>query len=128
MPTITLPDGSQRQFPLPVTGADVAAAIGPGLAKAALAVKLNGVVKDLSHHIQEDAKLEIVTKTHPDALELLRHDAAHVLAEAVQELFPGTQITFGPATETGFYYDFHRAEAFTRSMNPNHEQSVRQPV
>src|SRR5690606_20884209 len=96
MPTITLPDGSQRQFPLPVTGADVAAAIGPGLAKAALAVKLNGVVKDLSHHIQEDCKLEIVTRTHPDALELLRHDAAHVLAEAVQELFPGTQITFGP--------------------------------
>src|SRR5262245_15069104 len=113
MPTITLPDGSQRQFPNPVTGAEVAAAIGPGLAKAALAVKLNGQVKDLATSIREDARVEIVTKTHPAALELLRHDAAHVLAEAVQELFPGTQITFGPATETGFYYDFHREEPFT---------------
>ena len=128
MPTITLPDGSQRQFPLPVTGADVAAAIGPGLAKAALAVKLNGVVKDLTHHIQEDVKLEIVTKTHPDALELLRHDAAHVLAEAVQELYPGTQITFGPATESGFYYDFHRAEAFTPADFDKIEAKMREIV
>src|SRR5499426_1162409 len=113
MPTITLPDGSQRQFANPVTGAEVAAAIGPGLAKAALAVKLNGEVKDLSHSITTDAKLEIVTKTHKDALELLRHDAAHVLAEAVQELFPGTQITFGPAIDSGFYYDFVRNDHFT---------------
>ena len=113
MPTITLPDGSQRQFANPVTGAEVAAPIGPGLAKAALAVKLNGEVKDLSLPITADARLEIVTRTHKVALELLRHDAAHVLAEAVQELYPGTQITFGPATETGFYYDFHRKEPFT---------------
>jgi threonyl-tRNA synthetase len=76
-------------------------------------VKINGEVKDLSHTITGDAKVEIVTRTHPDALELLRHDAAHVMAEAVQELYPGTQITFGPATETGFYYDFHREEPFT---------------
>lgn len=128
MPTITLPDGSQRQFANPVTGAEVAAAIGPGLAKAALAVKLNGEVRDLSHPITDDAKLEIVTKTHPDALELLRHDAAHVLAEAVQELFPGTQITFGPATETGFYYDFHREEAFTPADFEKIEAKMREIV
>jgi len=113
MPTITLPDGSQRQFPAAVSGADLAASIGAGLAKAALAVKIDGKVKDLATVIDHDAKVEIVTKTHPDALDLIRHDAAHVMAEAVQELFPGTQITFGPATETGYYYDFHRAEPFT---------------
>ena len=128
MPTITLPDGSQRQFANPVTGAEVAAAIGPGLAKAALAVKLNGQVKDLATSISEDAKVEIVTKTHKDALELLRHDAAHVLAEAVQELFPGTQITFGPATESGFYYDFHRAEHFTLEDFEKIEQRMREIV
>ncbi|HVJ42005.1 MAG TPA: threonine--tRNA ligase [Dongiaceae bacterium] len=113
MPTITLPDGSQRQFPAAVSGADLAASIGSGLAKAALAVKIDGKVKDLATVIDHDAKVEIVTKTHPDALDLIRHDAAHVMAEAVQELYPGTQITFGPATETGYYYDFHRAEPFT---------------
>ncbi|MET1026845.1 MAG: threonine--tRNA ligase [Dongiaceae bacterium] len=113
MPTITLPDGSQRQFAAPVSGADLAAAIGPGLAKAALAVKVDGKVKDLATLLDRDAKVEIVTRTHPDALDLLRHDGAHVMAEAVQELYPGTQITFGPATENGFYYDFHRQEPFT---------------
>jgi threonyl-tRNA synthetase len=113
MLTITLPDGSQRQFPAAVSGADLAASIGSGLAKAALAVKIDGKVKDLASLIDHDAKVEIVTRTHPDALDLIRHDAAHVMAEAVQELFPGTQITFGPATETGYYYDFHRAEPFT---------------
>ncbi len=128
MPTITLPDGSQRQFDKPVTGAEVAAAIGPGLAKAALAVKLDGEVKDLADPITTDAKLEIVTKTHKDALELLRHDAAHVLAEAVQELFPGTQITFGPATESGFYYDFHRAEHFTLDDFAKIEQRMKEIV
>jgi threonyl-tRNA synthetase len=113
MPTITLPDGSQRQFPAAVSGADLAASIGSGLAKAALAVKIDGKVKDLATIIDHDAKVEIVTRTHPDALDLIRHDAAHVMAEAVQELYPGTQITFGPATETGYYYDFHRADPFT---------------
>jgi threonyl-tRNA synthetase len=113
MPTITLPDGSQRQFPAAVSGAELAASIGAGLAKAALAVKIDGKVKDLATVIDHDAKVEIVTKTHPDALDLIRHDAAHVMAEAVQELYPGTQITFGPATETGYYYDFHRTEPFT---------------
>jgi threonyl-tRNA synthetase len=112
--TITLPDGSQRSYPRPVTGLTVAESIGPGLAKAALAVKLDGALRDLEREIEKDGKLEIVTaKQTEDALELLRHDCAHVLAEAVQELYPGTQVTFGPATDDGFYYDFAREEPFT---------------
>ncbi len=110
---ISLPDGSIRQFPVPVTGADVAASVGPGLAKAALAIRINGDLRDLNRLIDDDAAVEIVTIRDDDALKLIRHDAAHILAEAVQELFPGTQITFGPATEHGFYYDFHRTEQFT---------------
>src|SRR5579863_6792860 len=113
MVAITLPDGSQRRFDGPVSGAALAAAIGPGLAKAALAIKLDGAVKDLATVIERDATVEIVTAKSPEALELLRHDAAHVMAEAVQELYPGTQVTFGPATETGFYYDFAREAPFT---------------
>src|SRR5271163_2888452 len=113
MVAITLPDGSQRRFDQPVSGAALAAAIGPGLAKAALAIKLDGAVKDLATVIKRDATVEIVTAKSPEALALLRHDAAHVMAEAVQELYPGTQVTFGPATETGFYYDFARDDPFT---------------
>ncbi|MFN3461720.1 MAG: threonine--tRNA ligase [Oceanibaculum sp.] len=113
MVSITLPDGSVKQFEGPVTGADVAASIGAGLAKAALAIKVNGDVKDLASTITADSRIEIVTSKHPDALELLRHDAAHVLAEAAKELYPDVQVTFGPATETGFYYDFARDEPFT---------------
>lgn len=113
MVAITLPDGSVRNFDGPVTGAALAGDIGPGLLKAALAVKVDGALWDLSRPIDTDASVEIVTRDHADALDLLRHDAAHVFAEAVQELFPGTQITFGPAIEDGFYYDFHREEPFT---------------
>ncbi len=113
MVAITLPDGSVRSFDGAVTGAEVAAAIGPRLAKDALAIKLDGAVMDLATAIEADAALEIVTRGHPDALELLRHDCAHILAEAVQELYPGTQVTFGPATDTGFYYDFARDQPFT---------------
>ena len=113
MLTITLPDGAQRKFDGPITGAALAASIGPGLAKAALAIKFDGKVRDLAHVIDRDAKVEIVTRTHVDALELLRHDCAHVMAEAVQELYPGTQITFGPSIENGFYYDFFRETPFT---------------
>ncbi len=113
MINLSLPDGSVRSFPRPVTGAELAADIGAGLAKAALAVKVDGELRDLSRPIERDAKVAVVTPRDPDALELLRHDAAHVLAQAVQELYPGTQITFGPATESGFYYDFARAEPFT---------------
>jgi threonyl-tRNA synthetase len=113
MVAITLPDGSVRAFNGPVTGAEVAAGIGKRLAKDALAVKVNDKLWDLSRAIERDARLEVVTASHPDALEILRHDCAHVLAEAVQELYPDTQVTFGPATEIGFYYDFARAEPFT---------------
>jgi len=113
MPTIKLPDGAERYYPAAVTGAAVAADIGKRLAKDALCVKVDGVLRDLSYEIEADATLEIVTPGHRDALEILRHDAAHVLAEAAQELYPETQVTFGPATETGFYYDFARAEPFT---------------
>ena len=113
MVAITLPDASVREFDAPVSGAEIAAAIGPGLAKAALALKVDGELKDLAHVVDRDAPVEIVTRGHPDALELLRHDCAHVMAEAVQELYPGTQVTFGPAIENGFYYDFARDEPFT---------------
>jgi threonyl-tRNA synthetase len=113
MVNISLPDGSVRQFDKPVSGAEIAAAIGPGLAKAALALRVDGKMVDLGHVVSRDAKIGIVTSRDPDALELLRHDAAHVLAQAVQELFPGTQITFGPSTEDGFYYDFVRDQPFT---------------
>ena len=110
---ITLPDGKVRRFPGPVTGAEIAAAIGPGLAKAALAVKVDDAVKDLAARVERDARVAIVTRDSAEALEILRHDAAHVMAEAVKELYPETQVTFGPATETGFYYDFARDQPFT---------------
>jgi threonyl-tRNA synthetase len=113
MVAITLPDGSVRSFDGSVSGAGLAADIGPGLARAALAVKVDGDLRDLSRTIETDAHVEIVTRDHADALDLLRHDAAHIFAEAVQELFPDTQITFGPSIEDGFYYDFHREEPFT---------------
>ena len=113
MVAITLPDGSVRDFDGPVTGVEIAQSIGPRLAKDALAVKVDGELLDLARTIDRDAAIEIVTRGHPDALDLLRHDAAHVLAQAAQELYPGTQITFGPSTETGFYYDFVRNQPFT---------------
>jgi len=113
MPKITLPDGSERQFDSAVTGADVAASIGAGLAKAAVAVRVDGAPWDLGRPIEDDVALEILTRDSDAGLELLRHDAAHVLAEAVKELWPDTQVTIGPAIENGFYYDFARAEAFT---------------
>lgn len=113
MVAITLPDGSARTFDGPVTGADVAADIGPGLAKAALAIRLDGEMRDLKTVISEDTELSIVTAKDEEALELLRHDAAHVMAEAVQELYPDTQVTIGPVIENGFFYDFAREKPFT---------------
>ena len=110
---ITLPDGSVKQFDGPVTGAELAAAIGPGLAKAALAIKIDGEVLDLSRSIDVDSDVEIVTRKSDEALELIRHDTAHVMAEAVQALYPGTQVTIGPSIENGFYYDFAREQPFT---------------
>ena len=113
MPNITLPDGSVRQFDAATNGAEIAASIGKGLARDAVAVKVDGEMYDLTRDIDSDVQLEIVTRDTEDGLELLRHDAAHVLAEAVKELWPDTQVTIGPAIENGFYYDFARAEPFT---------------
>ncbi|MFQ5773420.1 MAG: threonine--tRNA ligase [Kiloniellaceae bacterium] len=128
MVAITLPDGSVREFDGPVSGFTIAAAIGPRLAKDALAIKVDQAVKDLSTIVEADAKVEIVTRGHPDALALVRHDCAHVMAEAVQELYPGTQVTFGPATDTGFYYDFARAEPFTPEDLEKIEQRMHEIV
>ncbi|HYD29472.1 MAG TPA: threonine--tRNA ligase [Azospirillaceae bacterium] len=111
--TITLPDGSVREFDRPVTGAEIAAGIGQRLAKDALAVKVDGELRDLDLPITGSARIEIVTRTHPDAVELIRHDAAHVMAQAVQELFPGTLDTIGPSIASGYYYDFSRATPFS---------------
>ncbi len=111
--SITLPDGKVLTFPGPVTGREIAAAIGPGLAKAAIAMTVDGAEKDLAATVDRDARVSIITPSTPAGLEILRHDAAHVLAEAVKELYPETQVTFGPATETGFYYDFARDQPFT---------------
>src|SRR6188472_2500500 len=117
---IALPDGSVREMPEGSTPADVAAAIGPGLAKAALAAKIDGEVRDIMRPFEGDSSLALITsRDEKDALELVRHDYAHILAEAVQNLFPGTQITFGPATDDGFYYDFApKDRAFTEEDLP----------
>ncbi len=128
MPEITLPDGSKRVFDHPVTVAEVAADIGPGLAKATLAGKVDGELVDASTLIDKDAELAIVTDRDDDALELIRHDAAHVMAQAVQELFPGTQVTIGPAIEDGFYYDFAREEPFTPDDLKKIEDRMREIV
>ncbi|MDA9251573.1 threonine--tRNA ligase [Alphaproteobacteria bacterium] len=113
MPNITLPDGSQRSYDQPVTPATIAADIGPGLAKAALLAVVDDAEWDLTRPIENDARLSLVTAKDEQALALLRHDCAHVMAEAVLELYPETQVTIGPAIENGFYYDFHRETAFS---------------
>lgn len=113
MPQVTLPDGSSRQFDQSISVHGVAADIGAGLAKAALAGKVNGQLVDTSFLIEQDSDVAIITAKSDEALELIRHDAAHVMAQAVQELFPGTQVTIGPAIEDGFYYDFAREEPFS---------------
>ncbi len=110
---LTLPDGSVREVPAGTTGRDLAASIGPGLAKAALAIRVDGQVRDLSRPLDADAKVSLLTDKDPDALEVLRHSSAHILATAVRELFPGAGIGFGPAIEDGFYYDFDVPRPFT---------------
>ncbi len=113
MPIIQLPDGSERQFDNAVTGLEVAADIGKGLARDAVAIRVEGELWDLTRSIEDDSSVAIITRDSADGLELLRHDAAHVLAEAVKELWPDTQVTIGPAIENGFFYDFAREEPFT---------------
>ncbi|MBP7712173.1 MAG: threonine--tRNA ligase [Gammaproteobacteria bacterium] len=112
MPIITLPDGSQKAFDQPVTVGEVAAAIGPGLARAAVAGRVDGRLVDTSHRIDRDATLAIVTERDPEGVDVIRHSTAHLMAHAVKELFPETQVTIGPVVEDGFYYDFSREERF----------------
>ncbi|GAB2621497.1 threonine--tRNA ligase [Novilysobacter erysipheiresistens] len=128
MIAITLPDGSRREFDNPVTVADIATSIGPGLAKAALAGKVDGKLVDTGYRIDHDASLEIVTDKHPDALEVLRHSTAHLLAQAVQRLFPGAQVTIGPVIDNGFYYDFAYERAFTPEDLPAIEAEMQKIV
>jgi threonyl-tRNA synthetase len=128
MPVVTLPDGSSRSYDNPVTVAEIASDIGPGLAKAALAGKVDGELVDTSFTIGSDAQLAIITGKSDEALELIRHDAAHVMAQAVQELFPGTQVTIGPAIEDGFYYDFAREEPFAPADLQKIEDRMREIV
>jgi len=110
---LTFPDGAVRQYPTGTTGFDIAKGISPSLAKRTVAMALDGVITDLNDPIAQDAKLELINRDDPRALELIRHDAAHMLAEAVQTLWPSTQVTIGPVIENGFYYDFYREEPFT---------------
>ncbi len=113
MVALTFPDGARREYPDNITGLDIAKGISPSLAKRTVAMALDGTVVDLADPIGKDAKIEFLTREDPRALELIRHDCAHVLAEAVQTLWPGTQVTIGPVIENGFYYDFFRNQPFT---------------
>ena len=125
---LTFPDNSIRDFPAGITGRDVAEGISKSLAKKAVAMALDGKLADLSDAIDRDAMVEMVTRDDPRSLELIRHDAAHVMAEAVQELYPGTQVTIGPVIENGFYYDFFRNEPFTTDDLPKIESRMREIV
>tara|TARA_R110002020_G_scaffold34066_2_gene103346 strand:- start:10870 stop:12873 length:2004 start_codon:yes stop_codon:yes gene_type:complete len=125
--SLTFPDGSKREYPAGTTGREVAESISKSLAKKAVAIALDGDLTDLSDPVRDGA-LEIVTRTDPRALELIRHDAAHVMAEAVQELFPGTQVTIGPVIENGFYYDFAKSEPFTPEDLPVIEKKMKEII
>src|SRR2546423_2770827 len=113
MPNIRLPDGSTKSFPNPVTVAEIASSIGAGLARAALAGRVNGKLVDMSYRVDSDADVSIVTERDPEGVEILRHSTAHLLAHAVKELFPDAQVTIGPVIENGFYYDFAYKRPFT---------------
>ena len=113
MVALTFPDGARREYPQGTTGLDIAKGISPSLAKRTVAMALDGAVIDLSDPIERDAKIDFLNREDPRALELIRHDAAHIMAEAVQSLWPGTQVTIGPVIENGFYYDFARNQPFT---------------
>ncbi len=128
MPVITLPDGSRRTFPSTPTIAEIAANIGPGLARATLAGRVDGKLVDASHRVEQDAAVEIVTDKNPDGLEILRHSAAHLLAHAVKELYPEAQVTIGPVIENGFYYDFAYPRGFTEDDLARIEQRMHEIV
>src|SRR3972149_4513290 len=124
MPVITLPDGSRREYPKPVTVAEIAASIGAGLARAALAGRVNGKLVDTSFLVDQDAQLVIVTDRDPDGIEIIRHPSAHLLAQAVKEMFPEAQVTIGPVIENGFYYDFAFKRGFTEEDLAKIEQRM----
>jgi threonyl-tRNA synthetase len=126
--TLTFPDGAQRAYPAGTTGLDIAKGISPSLAKRTVAMALDGALADLSDPITHDAKIEFINREDPRALELIRHDAAHVLAEAVQTLWPGTQVTIGPVIENGFYYDFFRNQPFTPEDLPVIEKKMKEII
>jgi threonyl-tRNA synthetase len=128
MPILTFPDGAAREYPAGITGLDIAKGISPSLAKRTIAMALDSKIHDLADEIHGDAKIEFVGRDEPRALELIRHDAAHVLAEAVQGLFPGTQVTIGPVIENGFYYDFHRNEPFSTEDLATIEKRMREII
>src|SRR5437588_10712655 len=128
MVALTFPDGARREYPKGSTGLDVAKAISPSLAKRTVAMALDGELTDLNDKIEKDAKIEFLTREDPRSLELIRHDAAHVLAEAVQALWSGTQVTIGPVSENGFYYDFFRNEPFTPEDFAAIEQKMREII
>ncbi|MDB5572694.1 MAG: threonyl-tRNA synthetase [Hyphomicrobiales bacterium] len=128
MISVTFPDGAQRQFEPGVSGVDIAKSISPSLAKRTVAMTVDGVLSDLADRVSRDAKIEFVNREDPRALELIRHDCAHVLAEAVQALYPGTQVTIGPVIENGFYYDFHRATPFTPEEFAAIEKKMREII
>jgi len=128
MVALTFPDGARRDYPNGITGLDIAKGISPSLAKRTVAMALDGALADLNDPIERDAKIEFVSREDPRALELIRHDTAHVLAEAVQELWPGTQVTIGPVIENGFYYDFARNEPFTPDDFPVIENRTFRPA
>ena len=126
--SLTFPDGAKREFPSGITGVEIAKGISPSLLKRTVAMALDGIVVDLADPITADAKIELLNREDPRSLELIRHDTAHVLAEAVQELFPGTQVTIGPVIENGFYYDFARNEPFTPEDFPAIEKKMREII
>src|SRR6059058_2145042 len=128
MVTLTFPDGAHREYPDNTTGLDVAKGISPSLAKRTVAMALDGTVHDLADPIERDVRIEFLSREDPRSLELIRHDAAHVLAEAVQTLWPGTQVTIGPVIENGFYYDFFRNEPFTLEDFPAIEKKMREII
>jgi threonyl-tRNA synthetase len=128
MVTLTFPDGARREFQNGISGLDIAKGISPSLAKRTVAMALDGEVMDLADPINRDAKIEFVSRDDPRAVELIRHDAAHVMAEAVQELFPGTQVTIGPSIENGFYYDFFRNQPFTPEDFPAIEKKMKEII
>ena len=113
MPNITLPDGKKLNFKNEINGLEIAEKINKSLIKQALIMSVNGELKDLSYSIQKDSSVKIITYKDKEGLDVIRHDTAHIMAMAVQELFPGTQVTIGPVIENGFYYDFARKEPFT---------------